>query len=192
MQAVKSFLTSCEDTFRPPYGSRMLKRPRHTVIVGTTNDDAFLADSTGSRRFWVVEVDAERIDLEKAAEWRDQLWAEALHAFVRGEQWWLTEEEERLREEENARHEESDPWEEKVVDWLFGKPKQGDHVHIPVKDPTFITTAEVLSDALRMEAGRWSKGEERRVGAILRRLGYRSGERTVDGQRRKGWVQSSS
>lgn len=187
VQAVKSFLTSCEDTFRPPYGSRMLKRPRHTVIVGTTNDDGFLADNTGSRRFWVVEVDAERIDLEKAAAWRDQLWAEALDAFIKGEQWWLTEEEELLREEENARHEEQDPWEQMVADWLVRTPKQGDHAHIPVKDPTFVTTAEVLSDALAMQVGHWSKGEERRVGAILRRLGYERAERTVDGHRRKGW-----
>jgi predicted P-loop ATPase len=187
VQAVKSFLTSCEDTFRPPYGSRMLKRPRHTVIVGTTNDDGFLADNTGSRRFWVVEVDAERIDLEKAAAWRDQLWAEALDAFIKGEQWWLTEEEELLREEENARHEEQDPWEQVVANWLVHTPKQGDHAHIPVKDPTFVTTAEVLSDALAMQVGHWSKGEERRVGAILRRLGYERAERTVDGHRRKGW-----
>lgn len=192
VQAVKSFLTSCEDTFRPPYGSRMLKRPRHTVIVGTTNDDAFLADSTGSRRFWVVEVDAERIDLEKAAAWRDQLWAEALDAFLKGEQWWLSEEEELLREEENARHEESDPWEEEISNWLLGKPKQGAHPFIPVQDPTFVTTGEVLSIALGMQSDRWNKAEERRVGAILRRLGYRSGERRVDGRRRKGWVKSSS
>jgi hypothetical protein len=43
-----------------------------------------------------------------------------------------------------------------------------------------------------MQSDRWNKAEERRVGAILRRLGYRSGERRVDGRRRKGWVKSSS
>jgi predicted P-loop ATPase len=75
--AIKAFVTSPEDRFRPPYGSRMVKMPRRAVLAGTTNSDQFLKDSTGERRFWPVHVTEVRLDLIRAA--RDQLFAEALH-----------------------------------------------------------------------------------------------------------------
>ncbi|RYF35966.1 MAG: hypothetical protein EOO21_03040, partial [Comamonadaceae bacterium] len=37
--ATKQFLSASEDLFRPPYGARMVKRPRHAAFGGTTNAD---------------------------------------------------------------------------------------------------------------------------------------------------------
>jgi putative DNA primase/helicase len=55
--AVKQFLSAQEDMYRPPYGAQIKKRPRHTVMGGTTNADTFLKDATGDRRFWPLEVE---------------------------------------------------------------------------------------------------------------------------------------
>lgn len=105
----KSFLTSKVDTFRPPYGKVSEKHPRHTVFVGTTNEDTVLHDRTGSRRFWIIPIPRGRIiDTEKAERWRDQLWAEAFARWDSGEACYLDPKFETRREAENARFEEED------------------------------------------------------------------------------------
>lgn len=51
VESIKAFLTSTVDTYRPPYGRRTEQRPRVCVFAGTTNNDHFLTDRTGNRRF---------------------------------------------------------------------------------------------------------------------------------------------
>lgn len=53
---VKAFLSCDTDRVRPPYGRRDETLPRGSVIVGTTNNDEFLTDPTGARRYWVIPV----------------------------------------------------------------------------------------------------------------------------------------
>ena len=60
---------------RLAYGRLTHEAPRHFIVVGTTNDERYLIDNTGNRRFWPVRVGD--IDLEALARDRDQLWAEA-------------------------------------------------------------------------------------------------------------------
>jgi predicted P-loop ATPase len=180
VQTVKGFLSSKVDTFRPPYGRRVVARPRHCIVVGSTNDGEFLADATGDRRFWVVVVDGTKIDLEKTREWKDQLWAEALEAYRSGERWWLSDEDDQVREEANTEHREVDPWFHLIVNWLTPRPagdeKQGVHRAGPT-DPSVLTASEVMSEALSLSAAHQDKAAERRVGAILRTLNYKRGWR---------------
>lgn len=93
-EAQKSYLTQRHDTFRPPYARRAAQFPRQCVFIATTNEDEYLRDPTGNRRFWPVRCG--RIDIDALARERDQLWAEAAHRFNAGEQWHLTPQEERL------------------------------------------------------------------------------------------------
>ena len=94
----KAFLSSQVDRLRPPFGRKMREYKRHTVIVGTTNEDEFLKDRTGDRRYWVVRVtDPRGADMQWLREHRNQMLAEARVALEAGEQWWLTQNEDRLR-----------------------------------------------------------------------------------------------
>ena len=58
----KQFITRHTDEYRKHYGHHSVKYPRRTSYIGTVNDDVFLVDPTGSRRWWVVDTPG--IDLE--------------------------------------------------------------------------------------------------------------------------------
>ena len=63
--------------------------PRQCIFVGTTNATTYLHDPTGNRRFWPVKIGT--IQLAKVGtELVDQLWAEAVDAYRKGEPWWLS------------------------------------------------------------------------------------------------------
>ncbi|WP_087064447.1 VapE domain-containing protein [Intestinibacillus massiliensis] len=75
---LKAFITETKDNIRLPYGRTAVKRPRRTSFCGTVNQDAFLRDITGNRRFWTVPV--QHIDLGRLfslpRDWFIKLWAQ--------------------------------------------------------------------------------------------------------------------
>lgn len=75
-QNLKRFLSTSTDTFRRAYGRDAGEYPRHCIILGTTNEGAYLRDLTGNRRIWPVLV--RRIDLTRFCADVGQLWAEAV------------------------------------------------------------------------------------------------------------------
>jgi predicted P-loop ATPase len=81
--ALKAFITRRVDIFRPPYGRKEIYRPRQNLFMGTTNRKVYLQDPTGARRFWPVLTT--EIDIDLLTSWRDQLFAEALVRYRRGE-----------------------------------------------------------------------------------------------------------
>lgn len=91
-EAVKSFLSRKDDTYRAAYARTSVTHPRRCAFVSTTNRGDFLTDLTGARRFWPVEV-KRAVDLEGLRRDRDQLFAEAVKLYKDGEQWWLNPEE---------------------------------------------------------------------------------------------------
>lgn len=93
-ESVKHFISKREDIYRMAYGKRVTKFPRQCVFFGTTNEKDFLKDRTGNRRFWPVVVGL--IERKKSL-WRemvqaeiDQIWAEALQIWNRGESLYLS------------------------------------------------------------------------------------------------------
>jgi len=80
--AIKQFFSCDTDTYRESYGRNVETFPRQCVFFGTTNNPEFIMDTTGGRRFWPVDVDADISDtkerMQALREERDQLWAEAM------------------------------------------------------------------------------------------------------------------
>lgn len=85
VESIKQFISKREDRYRKAYARRVSDNPRQCVFFGTTNDNEFLRDYTGNRRFWPVDTDADKrtksIFHDLTCEIRDQLWAEAVMRF---------------------------------------------------------------------------------------------------------------
>lgn len=152
---VKAFVTRRVDKYRPPYGRHLVEVPRRCVFAASTNDDTYLRDPTGNRRFWPIRCRTARVDQLRKV--REQLWAEAVAAFDAGERWWL-EERSLLDQvaEEQAQRLEVDPWEALSIR-LRGRP--------------YVTTQDVF-DAVGLEKAKRSKSDEMRAAQVIRRIGY--------------------
>jgi predicted P-loop ATPase len=172
---IKAYLSSASDRFRSPFDKYARDYPRRTVFFGTTNEDVYLRDKTGNSRFWPFRTEEQgNIDLDGLAQVRDQLFAEAVQEFKAGERWHPLEDEQlRLFAPEQSLREYDDPWEERIIDWL--------------RQETFSSTSVsvVLTDCLKIEAGKQTPFNAQQVGKILTRLGWKKSRPDADGATRK-------
>jgi len=87
-EAVKAYITSQKDSYRPPYQKNVQTIPRRCVFIGTTNNPQFLTDKTGNRRFYPVKCGSDGyklLDNEKIVrEYIRQAWAEAVQLYKEG------------------------------------------------------------------------------------------------------------
>jgi predicted P-loop ATPase len=120
-ETIKLYISKQVDRFRPAYGRRSQEFPRQCVFIGTTNESQFLRDTTGNRRFWVVDTpnDPTR-DLwhELTKDIIDQIWAEAVELYRQGEKLYLTRKLEALAREVQESYEEENPKAGIVIDYL--------------------------------------------------------------------------
>lgn len=128
MSDIKQFLSKQEDIYREAYARRTSIFKRQCVFFGTTNDNEFLRDKTGNRRFWPVnvglKVPAKSIfmDLDKEV---DQIWAEACELYKNGETLYLDGEEAKIATERQEEHLESNPKEGLIKEFVSRKIVQG-------------------------------------------------------------------
>lgn len=165
VDAVKAFMTTRKDLFRPPFARTAVLNARHTVLCGSINPKGgFLTDETGSRRFWILTIPpAWVINLPLIAALRDAVWAEALEAFEGGDRWHFDRAEDVVREEDSQQYVEEDPWQAAIAEW----------VRTPTAMMQNFKTAQVLEAALKLEAAQRTRAHAGRVRAILVRLGWK-------------------
>ena len=170
--AIKALLTSPSDNVRRAYARNAVDVPRQGIFVGTTNREDFLADATGSRRFWPVSVS--RIDLPALRADRDQLWAEAVAAYHADEPWWLSREQDEQLAGQAERYEVVDPWAAKVAAWCEGRDK--------------IDLEVMLRECCDRPTGQQGPTDTQRGAALLRSLGYERRRERRNGARPAVWV----
>lgn len=93
--ALKAFMSKEIDVFRAPYGSHTDYFKRECIFFGSTNEDRFLQDKTGNRRYWIVDI-TKRIDLEYIEQNRLSIWGAAKTLYDSKHIWYMTKEEEDL------------------------------------------------------------------------------------------------
>lgn len=169
VEQIKGMLTCRVDRYRPSYGRYEREYPRQTVCVGTTNQDKYLQDDTGNRRFIPIHVRG-KIDLAQLQQERDQLFAEAVHLYKQGQSWWQYPALETLVAQE-ARYV-GDPWVEQIKVELARLSQQ-----IPAQP---ITAASIMG-AMAIPVAQQNRAQATRVGIALRKLGGVSKIRWVGG-----------
>jgi hypothetical protein len=108
--ALKTFLTLRTDSIIRKYEEDETKYPRACVFAGSTNESSFLNDSTGSRRFWVINVPREHIiDTDRLTAERDRIWRMAAWMYMHGHTSMLSAEQEKLSQENNKQYEVENP-----------------------------------------------------------------------------------
>jgi predicted P-loop ATPase len=152
------------------YGRLESEEPRQCVFVITINESIYLFDTTGNRRYWPVLVGV--IDLAALKQDRDQLWAEAVVRYRRGESRWPSPEFEAkyIKPQQERREAPPHPWEEPIAKFLF----EG------IKDPSGrviyhdrFTIGQVLDQAGRgglKDMGQRTRADSLCVANILERL----------------------
>lgn len=80
--SLKMWTSQTKDTFRAAFGRVSETHKRSWSLIGTTNRDDLLSDSTGNTRYWVVRVG--KIEVGLIESMRDQLWGEIVSLYRSG------------------------------------------------------------------------------------------------------------
>ena len=189
--AVKQFLSKTDDIYREPYGRRTRRYPRRCVFFGTTNDDEFLRDHTGARRFLPIDC---RVQAPTKDVFRDlpdevpQIWAEALAYWRLGETLYLDEAEvAAMAKQAQEAHAVHSAKEGLIVEFLARKVPQGwDRLDLATRrrfwDGTFtpvgcelverdrVCALEIWCEALGGEAKFFKRSDAVEINGILSKL----------------------
>jgi predicted P-loop ATPase len=174
-EKVKAFASRAVDRARMAYGRFSEARPRQLIFVGTTNEERYLRDTTGNRRFLPVKTGF--IDLEALRRDRDQLLAEAAEREAAGESITLPEELWTAAAAEQEARLEEDPWQELLAK-LNGR---------AVGDEACAFTSEILSSTLEIPPERQTSAHAKRVAAIMLAHGWKQAKFKVAGRTLRGF-----
>lgn len=192
VEAVKHFISKQEDTFRPAYARTSETYQRQCIFIGTTNNKDFLSDSSGNRRFIPVDVGAvgtpeKSIWTDLTDEVIDQIWAEAVTMWRKGEPLFMSKEADALAKIEQKNHSAIDERTGIIADYLDTKlPDNWDDKDIYQrrdfladdsldKEGTilrdFVCVAEIWCECLGKEKQDMDRYKTRELNEILRGLG---------------------
>ena len=157
---VKSFLTRRIDEYRAFGNGARIRTPRETVFIGTTNEQDFLRDSTGNRRYWPVEV-TKKLDLDLLTEARDTIWGAAKTLAESNEPHFYHDEDSPVLDAIRERYLREDEWAESVLEYVKGR--------------DFVKGFDIFDKAIvQGEKGsllKYGRKEQTRIGGILKQLG---------------------
>ena len=151
---IKQTISCPKDRFRAPYDRKPADQPRMNIFVATTNEDKYLHDTTGGRRFWPIRCG--KIDTVKLEQDRSQLFAEAVLKFKQGVKWFLTPLEATKTEQEARRL--SDSWELIIKNYLLTKRS--------------ILLHDLAQQALGIDRSKLDMPTQRRIASVLRLAGW--------------------
>ena len=193
VEAAKQFIASVCDNFRPAYGRTIEAYPRQCIFGATTNEDEFLNDPTGNRRFLPMYVNLDNaecspFDLVDDPEIVRQLWGEAVKSYRAGGRLYLIGEAHKQHLGAQERHSTIDGRLGVVMEYLdMHVPSGWDDLDLPsrrmyfesygtydVPDGSYqrqyITAVEVWTEAFKNPQEAFDKIRSREVNTILKQI----------------------
>lgn len=188
VNAIKAFISSKVDRYRVAYGVNVESFPRQCVLVGTTNEDTYLRDRTGNRRFWPVPV-RHQINTDFVVKFRHQLFAEAYAVYLRNEPYTPSPEQERrlFVPMQDSRLIET-AVESKLLQ-LLTRQMPGPHDTSGVHAQAAFVTMAQLVVALGADPAKTTPGLESQVRGWLKQYGWAREKKQINGTRAWGYVQ---
>lgn len=200
IESLKAVLTTTVDDVRLSYERDVRSYPRTNVFIGTTNEmgGSYIADATGARRFWPVVVGLTGpVKLELLEQDVDQLWAEAVHAYESGEDWYSVPSE-KVAAEQHERQvtiEDSEPWYPRIRNALTDPDSFAEVFSAVDEYADGVLTGEflvraapmatILSVVIGLDPSRQSQADTVRVRRVLEAIGFKKVRPS------KGWMGST-
>lgn len=160
---LKNFFSSRVDHFRPPFKETLEESPRRCVFVSTTNEDDYLVDETGNRRYLPVKCLYTKEALDRLRRDRNQLLAEAVAYYRAGEKWHFDYEEKHITEAETEKRMVETPINVKVPQWWYGL--------APKDRPAAPTVVDVFEQAVDMNRPP-TDGDLKKIGHALAKMRF--------------------
>lgn len=110
---LKAFLTKDTDVLRLAYSRKTSEFARRTVFFASVNQEDYLNDPTGNRRFWTIECEAIHHSHNLPMQ---QIWAEFYELWKKGESYFLTQSELLALNERNEDFQVKDPFEQIMLE----------------------------------------------------------------------------
>jgi len=174
-ESIKAFITRTHENWIPKYREFATSFPRRLVFIGTTNQEQFLADDTGNRRWCPVRVG--QADIEAIRRDRLQLWAEGRELFsLFGIAF---RDAERLAADVHEEHTMTERFQEEIENWLSAPDALTGEIP---RTREFLRTGDIARECLRIEARNLSRADEMQIGKVLRIAGFARKQRRLDGK----------
>lgn len=185
--AIKAFISSKVDRYRVAYGATVGSFARQCLLVGTTNENTYLRDRTGNRRFWPIPV-RHIINTDWLKKYRDQLLAEAFALYLQGAVYTPTTEQERRL---FVPMQESRLVETAVLSELLHvltRAPTSAGIGAVVNDLTEFVTIAQLTLALGVDAAKSTPALEGQIRSWLDHEGWERAKKQINGARAWGYV----
>lgn len=162
IEEIKKFLSKTEDKYRVAYDRVVSEFLRKCLFFGTTNNHDFLKDQTGNRRFFPVVVNIEKRKFDVFKDLTDevigQIWAEALHYYLNGEDIILPEHVKKMAELVQENHMQDDP-------------RLGE-IELFLENKNTVCTKEVWVECLKLDSAKMKPHDGTDISNLIQKLGW--------------------
>lgn len=179
MNQVKNFVSRNTDNYRVAYGRKTELFPRQCVFIGNSNNHEFLTDVTGNRRYWVLPImvtaPSKNVDAELTEDYVNQVWAEAVYQYRKGEEIYLTPDLEEVAKSVQGEHTQEHPWKGKIETYLDTLLPQNwedmdkDQRYQFINYPDGLVKGVQFRDRVCLQE-LWIEGLQQRVGKMINRV----------------------
>lgn len=163
---LKAFITKDQDVLRRPYAKKESHYARRTIFFASVNEQCFLNDPTGNRRFWTIDCDSIAWDHGINMQ---QLWAEVRELYRKGETWYLTTAENLALNQSNESFQQMDPIEEKI--------RESFAWHDKIFELNWLTATQICQ---KIGIERPGNQDAKKAGAVARKL-VKEKPKTING-----------
>ncbi|MFD3003091.1 VapE domain-containing protein [Pontibacter toksunensis] len=161
--SLKSLITQSNINIRRPYGRNSENLTRRASFAGSINNNQFLNDSTGSRRFLVAEVSY--IDYQHEVN-INMVLSQALTLFKEGFQYWFDEAEQEQINDNNSQYQRTSLEEESLLD-KFMPAEEND------QEAVYLTTTDIANELKDSYGVRTDASAVNLLGRALAKNGFK-------------------